>query len=135
MRIRLATESDGDEVAAIYRPAVVERSTSFELVPPDGAEMARRVADTQRHTPWLVAEAPDDPGRLFGYAYASLHHDRPAYRKIGYKFGEWHDVVWLSLALGAHDHGPPPPVALPEIRGEIEALLARGSAPAGIHAP
>ena len=43
MRIRLATPADGPRLAAIYRPAVVDHPTSFELEPPDGAEMGRRV--------------------------------------------------------------------------------------------
>ena len=75
--IRLATPTDGPRLAAIYAPAVLERSTSFELVPPDGDEMARRAAAVMTRTPWLVF---GDAGLVQGYAYASLHRDRPAYQ-------------------------------------------------------
>ena len=76
MRIRLASPADGPRLAAIYRPAVVDHVTSFELEPPDGAEMGRRVMALSARTPWLVAEEAD---HLLGYAYASPHRDRPAY--------------------------------------------------------
>ena len=76
-RIRIARPEDGDALAAIYRPAVADRATSFEITPPDGAEMGRRVAAIVARTPWLVCEAD---GTVVGYAYAGPHRDRPAYR-------------------------------------------------------
>jgi phosphinothricin acetyltransferase len=76
-RIRLATADDGPALADIYRPAVVDFATSFELEPPDGAEMGQRVARTVERTPWLVCERD---GAVLGYAYASPHRDRPAYQ-------------------------------------------------------
>jgi L-amino acid N-acyltransferase YncA len=75
--IRLATEADAPAVAAIYAPAVTASAASFELEPPDAGEMARRMAGTQRRTPWLVCERA---GAVVGYAYAGRHRDRPAYR-------------------------------------------------------
>ena len=74
--IRLAAPADGPALADIYRPAVTDFATSFELDPPDGAEMARRVARIVARTPWLVCERD---GTVLGYAYASAHRDRPAY--------------------------------------------------------
>jgi phosphinothricin acetyltransferase len=75
--IRLATADDGPALAEIYAPAVVGRVISFELEPPDGSEMARRVARITTRTPWLVC-AHD--GAVVGYAYAGAHRDRPAYQ-------------------------------------------------------
>jgi phosphinothricin acetyltransferase len=75
--IRLATADDAEAIAAIYRPAVTDKPTSFELEPPDGAEMARRVEKTLARTPWLVY---DDDGAVLGYAYASAHRERAAYQ-------------------------------------------------------
>jgi phosphinothricin acetyltransferase len=75
--IRLATPSDAAQVAAIYAPAVTDSIISFELEPPDAAEMARRVATTLARTPWLVCERD---GAVLGYAYASAHRERAAYR-------------------------------------------------------
>ncbi len=75
--LRLATPADGPALADIYRPAVTDFATSFELDPPDGAEMARRVARILERTPWLVYERD---GVVLGYAYAGPHRERPAYR-------------------------------------------------------
>ena len=49
---------------------------SFELEPPDEAEMARRIAEYSASHAWLVAEAD---GALAGYAYGSPHRSRAAY--------------------------------------------------------
>lgn len=76
-RIRLAAPADGPALADVYRPAVTDSATSFELEPPDGAEMARRVSRVAERTPWLVCERD---GAVLGYAYASPHRDRPAYQ-------------------------------------------------------
>lgn len=78
--IRLAEARDGDALAAIYRPAVTEAAISFELDPPDGAEMARRVERITARTPWLVCVSGDTGGEVLGYAYASPHRDRAAYQ-------------------------------------------------------
>lgn len=75
--IRLATPSDGPALADIYRPAVTDSATSFELVPPDGATMTQRVAHIMEQAPWLVFERD---GIVLGYAYAGLHRERPAYQ-------------------------------------------------------
>ncbi|MBA3579155.1 MAG: N-acetyltransferase [Gemmatimonadaceae bacterium] len=77
MPIRLATRHDGSALAEIYRPAVTDNSASFELDPPDGAEMARRVAKCMERTPWLVYERD---GRVAGYAYGGMHRERAAYQ-------------------------------------------------------
>lgn len=75
--IRLAVPADGAALAGIYRPAVTDNATSFELDPPDGAEMARRAAKCMERTPWLVYERG---GRVVGYAYAGTHRERAAYQ-------------------------------------------------------
>lgn len=75
--IRLATPSDGPALAEIYRPAVTDSATSFEIEPPDGAEMAQRIAHVLERTPWLVWVRDDV---VLGYAYASMHRERPAYQ-------------------------------------------------------
>ncbi len=75
--IRLATAADGQALAHIYRPAVTNSATSFELVAPDADEMTRRVERTLPRTPWLVCERG---GEVVGYAYACAHRDRPAYQ-------------------------------------------------------
>ncbi len=75
--IRMATPEDGAAFAEVYRPAVVGCPVSFEIEPPDGAEMARRVAGTLARFPWLAFE---ENGVALGYAYAGTHRARPAYQ-------------------------------------------------------
>ena len=73
MRIRLATPDDGAALSDIYRPAVADRGDVLRGRSADAAEMARRVAATLEHYPWLVCE---DAGPAIGYAYASRHRER-----------------------------------------------------------
>ena len=73
--IRLATLSDAEAIAAIYRPVVETTTISFETVAPDRDEMAKRLADTLASHPWLVC---DVGGRVGGYAYAPKHRVRAA---------------------------------------------------------
>jgi phosphinothricin acetyltransferase len=76
--IRLATPFDGPALADIYRPHVEGSAVSFEIVAPDGAEMAARVLSTLAGTPWLVCV--DSETGVLGYAYAARHRERPAYQ-------------------------------------------------------
>jgi phosphinothricin acetyltransferase len=39
------------------------------------------------------------------------------YKKVGYKFGKWHDVEWFQLHLQDHVFNPPVPKTLPAISG------------------
>lgn len=74
-RVRDATADDADACAAIYAPYVRDTAISFELVPPDADELARRIAAAQVGHAWLVATAPDDrPG---GRLRLRLHLPHP----------------------------------------------------------
>jgi phosphinothricin acetyltransferase len=75
--IRLAVPEDAAAIADIYRPAVVDAAISFEIEPPDAAEMDRRVQTTLKRTPWIVCEHDH---AILGYAYAGRHRDRAAYQ-------------------------------------------------------
>jgi L-amino acid N-acyltransferase YncA len=85
---------DAAACAAVYEPYVTESVVSFELTPPDEAEMRRRIEQTTATHPWLVAELD---GEVVGYAYGSPHHQRPAYR--------WAADVSVYLAQRAHRRG------------------------------
>jgi L-amino acid N-acyltransferase YncA len=76
MEIRFADPSDGLALQAIYGPIVTSTPISFEWEPPTAEEMARRVRATLPEHPWLVAEGD----RVLGYAYATPHQSRAAYR-------------------------------------------------------
>lgn len=76
--IRRAAPADIPAIAAIYAHHVRTGLASFELEPPDEAEVrARYEALAGRGFPWIVAERE---GRVVGYAYASLYRTRPGYR-------------------------------------------------------
>jgi L-amino acid N-acyltransferase YncA len=75
--IRAACVGDAAACAAIYAPFVSDSWVSFELVPPDAAEIAARIETYSASHAWLVAEADD---HVIGYAYGSPHRTREAYR-------------------------------------------------------
>lgn len=77
MLIRPATKNDAAAFAEIYAPIVEQTPISFEIAAPSSQEMAARIADTMETYPWLAAE---QAGEIAGYAYASRHRTRPAYR-------------------------------------------------------
>ena len=78
MIVRDSRPEDMDRIQAIYAHHVLTGLASFEEVPPDVPELARRRADVLgRGLPHLVAEAG---GAVAGYAYAGLYRPRAAYR-------------------------------------------------------
>lgn len=78
MHIRPATLNDISDMTVIYEHAVLHGTGSYELEPPDAAELGRRFSHFTSHGfPWLVAE---EDGMALGYAYASPFRTRPGYR-------------------------------------------------------
>jgi L-amino acid N-acyltransferase YncA len=73
--IRLAEAEDARAIAAIYRPYVEDSHFTFEEVPPDGEDIASRMANPIH--PWLVAELS---GLVVGYASTAPMRNRAAYR-------------------------------------------------------
>lgn len=92
--VRVATIADAAAVAAIYAPYVLETTISFEEVPPSPAEMAERIAATLKTHPFLVYDAGEG---VIGYAHASPHKTRAAYR--------WSVDVTVYAARDAHRRG------------------------------
>lgn len=190
--IRPVEVGDATAIAAIYAPNVTHSVISFEVEPPDAAEMARRIAATTSTHPWLVCERA---GEVVGYVYASSHLARAAYqwsvnvsvyidarqhrcglgralyvslfallrlqgfynayggitlpnagsvglhealgfqpvgvyRRIGYKFGAWHDVGWWSLDLRekfSQEPNPPLDPAALQAHPDYKNALAAGT--------
>jgi len=187
--LRFATTDDGAALSAIYGDYVAQSAISFELMPPDAAEMAGRIEGLRHQYPWLVAE---DAQGVIGYCYASPHRSRPGYRwsvevsvyvsrdrhrgrvgralysalfevlamqgyvnayagitlpnpgsvgfhqamgfrpvgtfqRVGFKFGQWHDVAWLALDLASHVDDPPEPRPITALRraGQVPGYLQR----------
>ncbi|MBI1204549.1 MAG: GNAT family N-acetyltransferase [Rhodopseudomonas sp.] len=78
LTIRPAHPSDIPAIARIYAHAVLHGTATFELEPPDEAEMTRRMQTLlDGKFPYFVA---DIDGQVAGYAYAAPFRPRPAYR-------------------------------------------------------
>lgn len=76
--VRDSTDADLPRIQSIYAYHVEHGTASFELEPPDLAEMtARRASVLQNGFPYLVATID---GTVVGYAYANFFRTRPAYR-------------------------------------------------------
>jgi phosphinothricin acetyltransferase len=74
--IRLATLDDAEQVQAVYAPYCFT-PISFEVEPPSVEEMRGRLAKVLGQYPWLLCE---EGGQILGYAYATQHRQRAAYR-------------------------------------------------------
>jgi L-amino acid N-acyltransferase YncA len=98
--VRAATVSDAAACAAIYAPYVHDTAITFELDPPDDAEMADRIAAAAAGHAWLVLEDPGGratPSEVVGYAYGSQFKSRAAYR--------WSCEVSVYLRVGLRRSG------------------------------
>lgn len=120
--VRPVEAADAGAVARVYAPYVRDTVISFEEVPPDETAMLRRIERVLATHAWLVADAD---GEVVGYAYASPHRDRPAYR--------WAVDVAVYVAPDAHRRG----VGTALYRQLLSDLRDRGfrSAWAGITQP
>lgn len=76
-RIRQVTTADAAALVVIYAPCCTSSIISFEETAPTVEEMAVRITRISTRFPWLVL---DDGGTIGGYAYASPHRERAAYR-------------------------------------------------------
>lgn len=76
--IRPATVADIPEIHAIYSYSVLHETASWELTPPDEAEMARRMTTVvEQGYPYFVATYDNE---VIGYTYASSYRPRLGYR-------------------------------------------------------
>jgi phosphinothricin acetyltransferase len=93
--IRPAEPRDIAAITRIYDHAVRHGTASFELEPPDDAEMAQRCQRLLAGGyPYLVAELG---GEIAGYAYAGPYRARPAYH--------WSVEDSIYIAPQAHRRG------------------------------
>lgn len=76
--IRASRRADVPAITSIYAHHVLNGLASFELTPPDEAEIARRREEILLcDLPYLVTVLD---GRIAGYAHAAPYRARPAYR-------------------------------------------------------
>lgn len=77
VELRLATAEDAKAILSIYEGYVQNTTISFEVEVPIVEEFQNRMEQIQAQFPWLVCEID---GIVAGYAYASKHAQRAAYR-------------------------------------------------------
>jgi L-amino acid N-acyltransferase YncA len=87
-------ERDAPSCLAIYAPYIRETAVSFEERVPSVEEFVERIRVTSETHPWLVLEVD---GVVVGYAYASPHRERAAYR--------WAADVAVYVAPSRHRSG------------------------------
>lgn len=93
--VRAADASrDAAACAAIYGPYVLDTAVSFEETVLGAAQMGERMRRVLETHPWLVAEVD---GQVVGFAYASPHRERAAYR--------WAADVAVYIEAGHHRRG------------------------------
>lgn len=119
--VRPALPGDAAAVAALYAPYVTDGVASFEQTPPDAAEVLVRMTARPR-LPWLLAERSGAP---VGFAYASPHRARAAYR--------W--ACDVSVYLAAEERGRGTGRALYDVLLPLLRELGLVTAHAGITLP
>jgi phosphinothricin acetyltransferase len=90
---RVATPADADVALPIYAP-YCRTPVSFELGPPSPEEMRQRIVKVLDRHVWLICE---QGAEVLGYAYASRHRERAAYR--------WSVDTTVYVAPGLHRRG------------------------------
>lgn len=76
--IRPSQDNDIPQITAIYAHHVLHGTGTFEVDPPNEADMTQRRADVlSKNLPYLVAA---DGQHLLGFAYCNWFKPRPAYR-------------------------------------------------------
>lgn len=94
--IRPATSDDAQTIAAIYNQGIAERSATFETAPRSAADIASRLAETDRY-PMLVAHAGEGP--VLGWAALGSYRPRECYAGIA-EFS-----IYLDRAARGHGIG------------------------------
>lgn len=94
MNIRIANLEDSKELVSIYKYYVENTAITFEYDVPSIEEFSKRIKDTLRKYPYLVAE---ENNKIYGYAYASAFKSRQAY--------DWAVETSIYVKNGDSRHG------------------------------
>ncbi|MCR5206529.1 MAG: GNAT family N-acetyltransferase [Lachnospiraceae bacterium] len=106
--IRSATLEDAGDIQKIYSYYVENTAISFEYTAPDVDEIKRRIEETLKDYPYLVAVSD---GRVVGYAYAGRFHTRAAFLYSA-ELSIYIDKEWRGNGLGK------------ELYNKIESILS-----------
>ena len=93
-QISLVSPDHIPQILDIYAPFVLETTTSFETEVPSLEDFAQRVKQYAEKAPWLVATGGN---MVLGYAYATAHRSRGAYR--------WNQEVTVYVHPGHRKKG------------------------------
>ena len=77
MELRLALETDAEEILGIYGPYVLNTAITFETEVPSPEVFRGRVRGIIPDYPYLVCL---ESGKIIGYGYAHRHMERAAYQ-------------------------------------------------------
>lgn len=94
MNIRIVNLEDSKELVSIYKYYVENTAITFEYDVPSIEEFSKRIKDTLRKYPYLVAE---ENNKIYGYAYASAFKSRQAY--------DWAVETSIYVKNGDSRHG------------------------------
>lgn len=76
-KIRTATVEDAKGILAVYAPYILNTTITYEYKIPTIEEFQERIRKITKVYPYLVCEVE---GEIVGYAYASRHMERAAFR-------------------------------------------------------
>lgn len=77
MPVRVVKPEDAESILKIYSPYITDTSVTFEIETPTIDDMRNRIINISHVYPWFVYEEDNE---VKGYAYASKHRERAAYR-------------------------------------------------------
>src|SRR5438876_2866173 len=77
--IRRAVVADAARVAEVYNVGIEERSATFETAPRTAADMAQRLAGSERHPVFVAVR----DGVVIGWAGISSYRPRECYAGVG----------------------------------------------------
>lgn len=98
-RIRFATAEDAEAILELYAEYILNTRVTFEIEVPTVSAFRERMECITAQFPWLVCEVN---GEIAGYAYASKHGERAAYRwsaDLSVYISEKHHRKGIATAL------------------------------------
>lgn len=76
IKLRTACASDAQALLEIYAPYITKTAVTFEYEVPLLNDFQKRIENTLKHYPYLVAE---EDREILGYAYTGIFKERAAY--------------------------------------------------------
>lgn len=134
--VRSAVLADAERILEIYDYYVINTAVTFEYDTPSREEFKKRMERTMSRYPYLVIEKD---GVIRGYACAACPETNDKYltmnsadfhahmgfvktgefRKCGYQFGRWYNMVWMEKIIGKHPVHPEMVTGFPELKVSI----------------